>query len=408
MKVNRKYAEISLYVVGTFVVLYIIYGLLSEAGAFFEGVGSFLAWVGGILKPVLIGFVFAYLLYPLCAGVEKRLDKRGMFPGKPRRKHFLSVGITLGGIVLAIIVLVMLLIITVTHQFSAIHNGGISQIIQGFTNGLNQMYDSVIKWLTDMNVQSEQAKQIVDAVKDALTKKVSGSVGSLSDTLNDIKSIGATVAFSILFTVYFMLDWPSLWKYWKRVADTLFGERTTPHLRSLWTDVSGVFSGYIRGQMADAIFMMVAVSVVFSIAGIPYSIVIGVLTGIGNLVPYLGPIIGYGLTLVAGLTSGSVNVIIIGFVILLVIQGVDAAVVNPRLLSQNIEIHPMLVVIGVIAGNKAGGFLGMLIAVPVMALLKLWLERAMDFIRQKRGIADAAGAAPAVDKEGSAGNGNEL
>ena len=108
------------------------------------------------------------------------------------------------------------------------------------------------------------------------------------------------------------------------------------------------------------------------------------LTGIGNLVPYLGPIVGYGLTLVSGLSSGNIKVVIIGFIILLVIQGIDGAVVNPRLLSKNVQIHPMLVLIGVIAGNKAGGFLGMLVAVPITALLNLWFERGIRMIREKK------------------------
>ena len=136
--------------------------------------------------------------------------------------------------------------------------------------------------------------------------------------------------------------------------------------------------------MTDAIFMMIAVSVTFSIAHIPYGIVIGVLTGIGNMVPYLGPIVGYGLTLISGILSGNIQVIIVGFIILLVIQGVDGAIVNPRLLSKNVQIHPMLVLLGVIAGNKTGGFVGMLIAVPITALLKTWFERGINKIKAHR------------------------
>lgn len=388
LKWNSRYAEISLYVIATFVVLYILYGLLSHAETFIQALGSSFAWIGGILKPVAIGFVFAYLLYPLCERAEKRLEKSKAFRDRPRGAHYAGVAITVGGIILGFVILIGLLVITITQQFSSIHNGGLSQIIEGFTNGLSQMYEGVLKWLQEMNVKSEQAEQIVRAIRNGLTKKFGGTVNGLGSTLSNIKSVGATTLFSILFSVYFMLDWPGLRRYWRRVADTLFGERTTPHLNHVWKDVSTVFSGYIRGQMADAIFMMIAVSVTFSIARIPYGIVIGVLTGIGNLVPYLGPIVGYGLTLVAGLSSGNVKIVIVGFIILLIIQGVDGAVVNPRLLSKNVQIHPMLVLLGVIAGNKAGGFLGMLVAVPITALLKIWFERGVQLIRERKSEPD--------------------
>lgn len=407
LKWNKQYAEISLYVIGTCVVLYILLGILGHAGTVFQALGSSAAWIGSILKPVLIGFVFAYLLYPLCEGMEKRLDKRKFFQERPKGAHYAGVAITIGGIILGLVVLVALLVITITQQFSSLHKGGLSQIIDGFTSGLSQMYEGVLKWLKEMNVKSAQAEQIVNAIRTGLTKKFGGTVSGLGGTLNNIKSVGSTVLFSALFTVYFMLDWPGLRKYWKRVADTLFGERTTPHLHHLWQDVSTMFSGYIRGQMTDAIFMMIAVSVAFTVAQIPYGIVIGVLTGIGNLVPYLGPIVGYGLTLVVGLSSGSMKVVIAGFIILLIIQAVDGAVVNPRLLSRNVQIHPMLVLLGVIAGNKAGGFLGMLIAVPVTALLKTWFERGIRMIREHRETAEkskpsaepAAGSHTSADQE---------
>ncbi len=292
--------------------------------------------------------------------------------------------ITIGGIILGIIILISLLIITITQQFNSLHDASLFQIIQAFTQSLNQMYQGILTWLEKMNVKSEQAQQIVDAIRNGLTSNFGTGVQGIGHTLNNIKSVGSTILFSIIFSVYFMLDWPSLHTYWESVAEVLFGEKTAPHLNHIWKDISTVFAGYIRGQMTDVIFMMIAVSVTFSIAHIPYGIVIGVLTGIGNMVPYLGPIVGYGLTLISGILSGNIQVIIVGFIILLVIQGVDGAIVNPRLLSKNVQIHPMLVLLGVIAGNKTGGFVGMLIAVPITALLKTWFERGINKIKEHR------------------------
>jgi predicted PurR-regulated permease PerM len=386
LKVNKQYTEISLYVIGTCVVLYILYSILSYAGTFFAAVGSSLAWIGSILKPVVIGFIIAYLLYPLCERVENQCKKRPFFKDRSKGAHYLGVVITLGGIVLGIVILVGLLIITITQQFSSLHDASLFQIIQAFTQSLNQMYQGLLTWLEKMNVKSEQARQIVDAIRNGLTSHFGTGVQGIGHTLNNIKSVGSTILFSIIFSVYFMLDWPSLHTYWENVAEVLFGEKTTPHLNHIWRDISTVFAGYIRGQMTDAIFMMVAVSVTFSVAHIPYGIVIGVLTGIGNLVPYLGPIVGYGLTIVSGLLTGNIQMTIIGCIILLIIQGVDGAVVNPRLLSKSVQIHPMLVLLGVIAGNKTGGFIGMLIAVPITALLKIWFERGIRKIKERRKV----------------------
>ena len=78
----------------------------------------------------------------------------------------------------------------------------------------------------------------------------------------------------------------------------------------------------------------------------------------------------------------------IGVVIVFVIQTIDGNIVNPKLLSSNIEVHPMLVIIALIIGSSTGGIVGMLAAVPIAALLKIQFERLVDYLMKKRGIAE--------------------
>ena len=99
-------------------------------------------------------------------------------------------------------------------------------------------------------------------------------------------------------------------------------------MRTAVRDADRVFSGYIRGQLLDALFMMVVVSIALLLLNVKFAVIIGVLTGIGNLVPYVG-----------------------------------------------VKVHPMLVIIALLLGSKIGGLAGMILAVPVAALLKLWLDR---------------------------------
>ena len=210
LKLNRQYTEISLYVIGTCVVLYVLYGILSYADNFFTALGSSLAWIVSILKPVVIGFIISYLLYPLCEKVEAQCKKRPFFQDRPKTAHYFGVVITIGGIILGIIILISLLIITITQQFNSLHDASLFQIIQAFTQSLNQMYQGILTWLEKMNVKSEQAQQIVDAIRNGLTSNFGTGVQGIGHTLNNIKSVGSTILFSIIFSVYFMLDWPSL------------------------------------------------------------------------------------------------------------------------------------------------------------------------------------------------------
>lgn len=130
------------------------------------------------------------------------------------------------------------------------------------------------------------------------------------------------------------------------------------------------------------------------IAKVPFALIIGFMTGFGNLIPYMGPILGYGSVILTSVVSGNVIEhpvkMITGIVILAIIQFIDGNIINPRLLSNQIKIHPLFVIACIIAGGTLGGVLGMLIAVPVGALIKVQFERFLE----RRQVANAeAGSA---------------
>ncbi len=93
----------------------------------------------------------------------------------------------------------------------------------------------------------------------------------------------------------------------------------------------------------------------------------------------MGPMVGYGLTIVSGVISGETKTVIISIVIISVVQVLDGAVINPSYCRIALrKIHPLLVLVAIIAGEKVGGFAGMIVAVPFAALLKIWFERLVE------------------------------
>jgi predicted PurR-regulated permease PerM len=140
-------------------------------------------------------------------------------------------------------------------------------------------------------------------------------------------------------------------------------------------DLDRVFSGYIRGQLTDAFVMMLLISLVLSLTGVKFSILIGIFAGIGNLIPYFGPIVAYVTTTIVCLMNGEIKTLIISLIALFIIQAVDGNIIGPKLLSSSIKIHPLIIIVSIIIGSAIGGFLGMLLAVPVGAYVKLVFVR---------------------------------
>ena len=167
------------------------------------------------------------------------------------------------------------------------------------------------------------------------------------------------------------------------VLGIILPEKVITTLDTLIKDADKVFSGYIRGQAIDAFMVGVVVSVVFSIIGIQYAIVIGLLIGLGNLIPYMGPIVGYSSIVIVGIATSDYKSMVIAAIALLIIQAIDGNLIYPKLLSTSVNIHPMIVIISLTVGASIGGLVGMIVAVPTGALVKVWFERLINIAEKK-------------------------
>ena len=211
-----------------------------------------------------------------------------------------------------------------------------------------------------------------------------GLTSGLSNAIGHIGSFLTNLLFAVIFAIYFLLDGKGLVRYWNRVLLAIGGRKVRKEFHVLAKDADSVFSGYIRGQLIDALLMAVLVSVSLSLIGVKYAVIIGVLSGIGNLIPYVGPIVAYGSTILVCLIAGDFRRLLVAIVVLFVIQTVDGNVINPRLLSSSIDVHPMLVIAALIVGGSLGGIVGMLFAVPVAAFLRIQFDKIIDTLIKAR------------------------
>jgi len=245
-------------------------------------------------------------------------------------------------------------------------------------------------WLEELNFESETLQQYLKTAGAYVGGFLQSFGLGLVSSVSNISSFVTTLLFTIVIGVYFLIDGPMMLTYWKRVMRALFSEKWNRRFARFVQDADQVFSGYIRGQLMDACVMMVLISIVLGVTGVKFAIVIGILSGLGNLIPYVGPFVAYASTAVVCLLEGDWKRLLIAIILLLIVQAIDANLIGPRLLSSNIEVHPLLVVISLIFGSAIGGLLGMLLAVPVGALIKVIFNRAIDQRLERREALRAA------------------
>ena len=326
---DQKYLKICVYAAVTVLLTGIAAVLLSGTGPIWSRLGAIFS---AVLKPVIIGGIIWYLLLPVVNRFEKMFNrdkKRGY--ARPA-----SVLITFGIIAAVLITALIMIIVSIYKNLGALNLDSITSVYAE----LEEEYQNFSKYL-------EQIMQTLNFS--------SGSISSiLKGVTSALESFFSGLLFGVIFFMIFMKD-----------ADN-------------------AFSGYIRGQMVDAVIVGVLSSIALSIAGIPYAVLIGICMGFGNLIPYFGPIIGYAATVIVCIPSGDWGKMILGVAIIAIIMFIDGNIINPRLLSANVDVHPLLVVAALLGGGVLGGIAGMLVAVPTAALLKLQFDRYLQKLEDSK------------------------
>ena len=376
-KFNRQYMQIALYVIFTCIIIYSLSLLAKNAPVIYRIVLDKLGQILTVLKPIVIGFALAYVLDGVVTFIEVNLKKvKGIRRLKSTRG--LAVFATLILVMLFLSLLVSLVVYSVTDQIRLANFDDFIMIINGYIKSASDFIKTLSDKLNSLNLESTEINNWISTISqyllDVSGNLVSGAVGSLSN----ITGFVGTLFFSIIIMIYFLIDGKMIKEVLAKVNYALFSDKANERMRGFVHDANVVFSGYLKGQLLDVLVMMVLISITLSIVGVKFAIIIGIIAGLGNLIPYCGPFIAYGASAIVCLINGEPMKMVAAIIALIIIQAVDGNIIGPKLLSQSIKVHPLLVIISLIIGSAVGGFFGMLFAVPVGALIKVIFMRYID------------------------------
>ena len=365
-RVDPKYLKISVYAVLSVTAAFSLCLILFRAQPFFAG-----AWnlIKTVLTPVIIGAVICYLLTPITDHMTRLLTGKGK-DTKPWVR-VLAVILTILLILAVIAGLIFILSLFVYRGIRAISMEELRHLILAAKNELTAFYKAIQDTISGLELPAGKLENIVSELFEAVG-------GWISDIIAGLPKAAANVLFATVFSIYFLLDGKRVGDYLRHAFSVLCRESTVEKTKLLAQDADRVFSGYLRGRILDSLILGTVLAVAYRIAHVPYAFIVGILTGVVNLIPYVGYAIGYVILLLAYLVGGVFPQVWIGLILLTVIQTVDAYVICPKLMNRSILIHPLLVIVALIAGGAVGGVVGMLIAIPVMALLKIRFDRFLE------------------------------
>ncbi|MGD9200013.1 MAG: AI-2E family transporter [Chitinispirillia bacterium] len=217
-----------------------------------------------------------------------------------------------------------------------------------------------------------------------IKKQFAGKAGLNMDAIIQyLSSFFAILSFVVIIpivTFFLLVDGHLIHKAVLRLIPNNYFEMTVLLIHK----ITSALKFFIRGQMIDAAAVGIMTAIGLAIIGLPYFLVIGLIAGIGNLIPYLGPVIGFvPALLVVALNQGGISFFsVISIVIVFVIvQFIEGTFIYPVAVGKSVDLHPLMVIIGVTIGGQLGGVLGMLVAVPLISIVKVLFEVFHSYLR---------------------------
>jgi len=304
-----------------------------------------------ILIPLMMAMLFSILLRPCCAFLNQKLR----FP------HVIAV--------MTCVILFVIFIIGILTFISWEVTDFVSdwnKIKQNFSIHLANLQEFV---RNNFNISTyEQDKYIEDATNDTVKsgKEILGStLLSFTDTILNLTLIPIYMFLILLYRTHFMMFLNKLFKKEHHVVlfDILF-------------QIKVAVKSYLVGLIIQLISVATMTSIGFMIAGVKYAILLGVLTGLLNLIPYLGILVAMVISIFATLTGTPDLSMIFGVIIVtIIVQLIDNNILVPLVVSSKVEINAMASIVGIIIGGAIAGIPGMFLAIPMIAVLKVIFDR---------------------------------
>ena len=325
------------------------------------GVVVALLWpVRGVVQLLVLGGLLAYLLDPLAVWLEARGLRRG----------WASVAV-FGGLIVLVGVPLAVFFPALANQVAGLQDGIDLEVASDVLGEIEQ-------WLGDRLAPLGVARpDLRERVAAFTTEHLDELVGFVPGVL------GLVTQFVIVPVIAFFLlkDGRRFRRAFISAVPNRYFEFTLNALRK----ADAQLGGYLRGQLLAAFIVGLLATFALWLIGVEYYFLVGAAAGVANLIPFLGPFIGGIIAIaVSAVTTGTLDDVLPIAVAFTVIQLIDNLGSQPLLLSRNVELHPLVILLVLLAAGEAFGLLGLLLAVPTAAVLKVLVQEFVTTFRSYR------------------------
>ncbi|MBE6022265.1 MAG: AI-2E family transporter [Cellulosilyticum sp.] len=378
---NNRYFNIAAYaVISCFIILIGIFILLNFR-LVWQWIKKVIELIYILIEPLIIGLILAYLLDPIVVFYERRwhhINSERKFHLSQRTKqkekkrwHMRTVPtlltfITLISVLGIFILMIQMNIEQVAGSFSI---NDLQESITGYVDYFENMIGGISQFTEEMGIVKGQG--IIERIYAEVNRFVLYLYNDVTSGLLGFGVHAFNWLLAIVIAFYLLQDKERFLHFIKRLLKYVLKRERYDYVRHLGIEVDGILSGYIRGEVIDAIIIVILTSGALLAIQLDFAIIIGIIAGIFNLIPYFGPIVGFGLAIIIGVLDSNPMKAVYGGIAILIIQQIDGWFIVPKVVGECVKLHPIVVLLAILIGGNLFGLLGMLIAVPVAAFIRL-------------------------------------
>ncbi|MBC6003177.1 AI-2E family transporter [Paeniclostridium hominis] len=374
---NSKYTTISIY---SFIVVccsIIFYRIVWDTSMFAGKVSEIIS----TLQPFIIGGVIAYLLNFILVFVEDKLLSKEKFNNlKPKSKRALGLLVTY----IVAFILIYLFVQFVLPQLVSSIMGLVNDIPMYIAN----LSDLITSYTHDLNVNKEQLNLAVDKLTDLINYFISvaaGLIPVLGEALRIVASSVWNIILGFIVSIYLLIDKEKFFGLGRKVIFAVFSEKHAKRTLELIDRSNDTFGRFLSGKIIDSAIIGVLTFIVLTIFKMPYVLLISVIIGITNIIPFFGPFFGAIPATIIILFVSPIKALWF-ILIIIIIQQIDGNIIGPKILGDSIGISAFWILFSLLVAGKVLGLVGMIIGVPLFAIVYSIIKEVVEEKLDKKGL----------------------
>lgn len=356
MKLPQRpdYLWLCLYITATFTALYLIKLALDACAYTLTNPHSIIMGLKGLVRavfsataPIVTALVIYYILSPLRDRLQGLLKSRA-----------LSALCCILLIVLPLLGLGLYLV----------------YIIRGIINGDTGLFKAVEKVYLSLKALGDKYSPLAPLIDKYIKSPRLYAPVIRGDIVKRAADILVCLGLGLIMSLYLLTE-SKPFKGFGSLCRLILPKRLYLSLRLFFEDMDAIFQGYIRGQLTDGLIMALLISLGLWLCKIPFALLIGIISGFSNLIPYFGALTGMCLGVAFGLLSGRPVRALYALGVIIALQQLDSLYIVPRVVGKPVKISPFLVIASLSLGGRIAGLWGLVLAVPITAVIRLLFLR---------------------------------